>query len=466
MTDAPGVAESEERLRAILHTAVDAIVTIEASGVIESINPAAEGMFGYTCGELLGRNVSVLMPPPWREEHDRYIERYLHTGEARIIGIGREIEAQRKDGSVFPVDLAVSEVRLPGRRLFTGIIRDLTERREMEERARLRLEGAAHTARLLELGEMCSGIVHEVNQPLAAIVSFADGCLRMVRDGRAEPALIEDTLGRVAEQGTRAGEILSRLRGLVRKEESRCEAFDLGEAIGEVLLLVDHERRRRGVRVEVGREPGLPAVSADRVHVEQILLNLLRNAFHAVEGAEERRVWIRVAGAVPGRMREARMDGCSGVRPAVARHRVPCPPEGLSEEGDREGSTGRFGEGDREDPAIRRSGSPLSVDSSGGGGGEEGEDVRDREPASTAPAELHIPASVRLAVEDSGPGLAPGQHERVFEPFYTTRPNGLGVGLAISRSLAERHGGRLRAEANGAGGARFVLELPCAKEAP
>ena len=381
MIDDPGSAESEERLRAILNTAVDAIVTIEASGVIESINPAAEGMFGYTCGELLGRNVSVLMPPPWREEHDRYIERYLHTGEARIIGIGREIEAQRKDGSVFPVDLAVSEVRLPGRRLFTGIIRDLTERREMEERARLRLEGAAHTARLLELGEMCSGIVHEVNQPLAAIVSFADGCLRMVRDGRAEPALIEDTLGRVAEQGIRAGEILSRLRGLVRKEESRCETFDLGGAIEEVLLLVDHERRRRGVRVEVDRGSGLPAVSADRVHVEQILLNLLRNAFHAVEGAEHRRVRVRVTGATPGRTRGASAS-----------------------------------------------------------------------------------ASVRLAVEDSGPGLAPEQCERVFEPFYTTRPNGLGVGLAISRSLAERHGGHLRAEVNGAGGARFVLELPCRTE--
>ena len=381
MIDDPGTAESEERLRAILHTAVDAIVTIEASGVIESINPAAERMFGYTCGELLGRNVSVLMPPPWREEHDRYIERYLHTGEARIIGIGREIEAQRKDGSVFPVDLAVSEVRLPGRRLFTGIIRDLTERREMEERARLRLEGAAHTARLLELGEMCSGIVHEVNQPLAAIVSFADGCLRMVRDGRAEPALIEDTLGRVAEQGIRAGEILSRLRGLVRKEGNRCETFDLGGAIEEVLLLVDHERRRRGVHVEVDRGPGLPAVSADRVHVEQILLNLLRNAFHAVEGAERRRVRVRVTGATPGRTRGASAS-----------------------------------------------------------------------------------ASVRLAVEDSGPGLAPEQCERVFEPFYTTRPNGLGVGLAISRSLAERHGGHLRAELNGAGGARFVLELPCRTE--
>ena len=485
MNEAPGAAESEERLRAILHTAVDAIVTIEASGTIESVNPAAERMFGYTRRELLGRNVSMLMPPPWRDEHDRYIARYLRTGEARIIGIGREIEAQHKSGGIFPVDLAVSEVRLPDRLLFTAIIRDLTERREIEEQARLRLEGAAHTARLLELGEMCSGIVHEVNQPLAAIVSFADGCLRMVRGGRAEPALVEDTLGRVAEQGLRAGEILSRLHGLARREESRRETFDLGEAIGELLPLVDHERRRRGVRVEVDREPGLPAVSADRVHVEQILLNLLRNAFHAVEGADDRRVWVRATGATPGPMHGARIDARSGALPGGARSRSPRPPGGPS------------GEGARESSAIRRPVNLSSVNSSGAGDGETGERAWGRKPAGTAPAGPHVPArgertarsplretagppvphadrqgaggrhaDVRLVVEDSGPGIAPERRERVFEPFYTTRPNGLGVGLAISRSLAERHGGRLRVEAGGAGGARFVLELPCAPRDP
>lgn len=368
MNEDAGISESGERLRAILDTAVDAIVTIEESGVIESVNPAAERAFGFTRDELIGRNVSTLMPSPYREEHDRHIERYLRTGKARIIGIGREVEAQRKDGTVFPADLAVSEVRLPGRRLFTGIIRDLTERREMEERARLRLESAAHTARMLELGEMCSGIVHEVNQPLTAIVSFAEACLRTVRGGRAEPALIEDALGRVAEQGVHAAEIVSRLRGLVRKDESRRETFDLGEVIEETLLLVEHERRRRSIGVTVCCETGLPPVNADRVQIEQILLNLLRNAFHAVEGTECPRVWMRTAR--------------SGI---------------------------------------------------------------DR---------------VRLVVEDSGPGLTPEQCERVFDTFYTTKPNGLGVGLAISRSLAESHGGRLWAESDEGRGARFGLDLP------
>ena len=244
----------------------------------------------------------------------------------------------------------------------------VTERRALEAQAGLDLDDAAHTARLLELGEMCSGIVHEVAQPLTAIVSYSEACLRTVRGGRAEPALIEDALGRVTEQGARAAEIVSRLRHLVRKGGSRRETFDLGTTIEQALVLVEHERRRRRVHVEVHRERGLPPVSADRVHVEQILLNLLRNAFHAVDGADCRRVWM---------------------------------------------TTGRAG--------TRR---------------------------------------LRLTVEDSGPGLAPELCDRVFETFYTTKPNGLGVGLAISRSLAEEHGGRLWAESPDGRGARFNLELP------
>ena len=362
-------SESGERLRAILDAAVDAIVTIEESGVNRV------GQFGDRAGirvyarradraQCLGPH-ALALPGRARPPHLE-LPAYRQGPDHRHRT--RDRSAQRKDGSVFPADIAVSEVRLPGRRLFTGIIRDLTERREMEERARLRLEDAAHTARLLELGEMCSGIVHEVTQPLTAIVSFTEACMRTIRMGGAEPGLIEDTLGRVAEQGVLAAEIVSRLRGLVKKGESRRETFDLGPVIEETLLLVDHERRRRGICVSVFCEPELPPVRADRVQIEQILLNLIRNAFHAVEGAELRQVWMR----------------------------------------------------------TRRVGA-------------------DR---------------VRMVVEDSGRGLAPEMCERVFETFYSTKPNGLGVGLAISRSLAESHGGRLWAESVDGGGARFGLDLP------
>src|SRR5438105_1148533 len=125
--------ESEARMRAILQTAVDAIITIEERGIIESVNPAAEQMFGYEAAELIGKNVKVLMPSPYREEHDGYIANYCRTGRARIIGIGREVVGQRRDGTVFPMDLAVSEVRFGDKRLFTGFVRDLTDRKNLEQ---------------------------------------------------------------------------------------------------------------------------------------------------------------------------------------------------------------------------------------------------------------------------------------------------------------------------------------------
>jgi two-component system, LuxR family, sensor kinase FixL len=127
------VHETAERLRAILETAVEGIITIDEHGIIESLNPAAERLFGYAAAELTGRNVSLLMPSPYRQEHDSYLANYLRTGRARIIGIGREVVGQRKDGSIFPMDLAVSEVKLPDRRLFTGFVRDITERKRLEQ---------------------------------------------------------------------------------------------------------------------------------------------------------------------------------------------------------------------------------------------------------------------------------------------------------------------------------------------
>src|SRR5688572_26551260 len=130
------LTESEARTRAILDAAVDAIITIDERGRVESMNPAAERLFGYPAAEVLGQNVKMLMPEPYRHEHDGYLHNYLSTGQRKIIGIGREVVGLRKDGSTFPMDLAVSEVRLGARRLFTGIVRDITERKKAEEQLR------------------------------------------------------------------------------------------------------------------------------------------------------------------------------------------------------------------------------------------------------------------------------------------------------------------------------------------
>lgn len=162
------LAESEERLRGILETAVNAIVTINEKGIIEIANPATERIFGYSAAELAGKNVSLLMPSPYREKHDSYLQRYLRTGERRIIGIGREAVGMRKDGSLFPIDLSVGEVSLPGgRRVFTGIIRDLSERKELEEKILRISEEEQH-----RIGQ---DIHDDLCQQLAAI-----GCLAKV----------------------------------------------------------------------------------------------------------------------------------------------------------------------------------------------------------------------------------------------------------------------------------------------
>jgi len=171
---ASDLRDSAERLRAILETAVEGIITIDEHGIIESFNLAAERIFGYTADEVTGRNVSMLMPSPHREQHDTYLSNYLHTGHAKIIGIGREIAARRKNGTVFPMDLSVSEVQLADRRLFTGFIRDITERKEAEK-------ALLHYAALVEssddaiIGKTLDGHITSWNKGAAAVFGYTRG---------------------------------------------------------------------------------------------------------------------------------------------------------------------------------------------------------------------------------------------------------------------------------------------------
>ena len=362
--------EREAELSAVLDTAVDGIVTIDGRGIVQSVNAAVEDMFGYTAEELIGHNVNTMMPSPYREEHDRYLERYLQTGEAQIIGIGREVEGRRKDGSTFPLELAVSEVEFPGRRLFTGIVRDISERRRMEAQARLRLRETAHTSRLLELGEMTSGIAHEVSQPLAAIVGYAAACIRMLESGAPDMPLLTDTLEQIRNQGRRAGNIVQRMRQLTRKEEVQRRPIDLGTALEEVLVLVAHELRSARVRVKRELDRHLPPVDADLVQIEQVLLNLVRNAIEAMS----------------------------------------LEPEGARTLGLRTYTSG--------------------------------------------------PDEVAVEVSDTGRGLDEAVRARIFDTFYTTKDSGVGVGLSISRTIAEAHGGRLGVASEPGQGATFSLTLP------
>ena len=205
----------EALLRSILDTMPDALVVIDERGLIHSFSTAAERLFGFSPEEVLGRNVSLLMPSPYREAHDSYLARYLSTGERRIIGIGRVVVGQRKDGSTFPMELAVGEVSLTGARLFTGFVRDLTERQDRERRLNELQSELFHVSRLNELGQMAAALAHEVNQPLTAMANYLNGVRRLLAAGNQQG--VEQAMDRIVAQADRARQIIQRLRDLVQK---------------------------------------------------------------------------------------------------------------------------------------------------------------------------------------------------------------------------------------------------------
>jgi len=226
--------------------------------------------------------VSMLMPEPYRSQHDGYIHRYASTGERRIIGLGREVEAQRKDGSTFPIELSVGEFRTGGDHGFVGIIRDLTERkaqtREAEDlRARL-----THVGRLGTLGEMVSGIAHEVNQPLTAISNYASACRRLVQAGAVDGDELAQALEKIGAQAERAGQVIRGLRALVRRRDEQREPLDLNRLIRDVVKLVEFEVRQAGYRLELDLAEPLPEVAGDAVQIQQVVLNLIRNGLDAM----------------------------------------------------------------------------------------------------------------------------------------------------------------------------------------
>lgn len=286
------IEEHAARLNAVVETAVEGVITIDTNGIIESINPAAERLFGYTAQEVTGQNVNMLMPSPYREEHDQYMDHYLRTGEAKVIGTGREIVGLRKDSTTFPMELAISEVLLPNRRLFTGIIRDTSERRLAEKQERERLAEHAHAARLAALGEMASGIAHELNQPLTAIVSFADACQNLFKRKKVPQDVISDALSQISEQGIRAGDIIRRLRQFVKTGALDQEIVNLNAVIKDVLAMVSHEIHMNEVKVKLRLGKHLPGVWADKLQIEQVVLNLVWNALEAMDTSDLRQLEI------------------------------------------------------------------------------------------------------------------------------------------------------------------------------
>jgi len=360
---------SEAHLRSILDSVPDATVVIDEGGTITFFSAAAVRQFGYPNEEAIGRNVNILMPEPYHQEHDGYIRHYLATGEKRIIGIDRVVVGRRKDGSTFPMKLAVAEVRSAGRTFFTGFIRDLTERQQSEERLQEIQSELARLARLSELGEMASTLAHELNQPLAAIANYTQGCVRLLKapGGAASPQL-KEALEETARQSLRAGDIIRHLREFVSRGETDRSTADVRKLIEEAGALALVGSREQDVRSVFQFAADAGNILVDRIQIQQVLINLIRNAMEAMRGRKRRELVVRAW----------RND---------------------------------------EDHVV-------------------------------------------IEVADTGPGISEDIAARLFQPFVTSKPNGMGIGLSISRRIVEAHGGTLVAKRNAEGGATFRLELP------
>ena len=363
----------EAHLQSILDTVPEAMIVIDERGIMQSFSSAAERLFGCRAAEAIGRNVRTLMPSPYRENHDGYLQRYMNTGERRIIGIGRVVVGQRKDGSTFPMELAVGEMKSGDRRFFTGFIRDLTERQQTEARLQELQSELVHISRLTAMGEMASTLAHELNQPLSAIANYLKGSRRLLEGNSDEKsATMRDALDKAADQAMRAGQIIRRLRDFVSRGESERRVESITKLVEEASALSLVGVKDRGIRVQFQFDPAIDLVLADRVQVQQVLLNLIRNAMDAMETSQTRDLVVAIA-------------------PAESGH-------------------------------------------------------------------------VRISVADSGSGIAPEIAEQLFQPFVTTKRHGMGVGLSISRTIVEAHGGRIWVEPNPTGGTIFHFTLAVVNE--
>jgi PAS domain S-box-containing protein len=374
---------SEEKDRVIVEAANDAVITMDEKGAILLANPATRRIFGYDPVEIVGKPMTMLMPEMMRKLHENGFRRYLTTGKRHLNWQGVEVTAQRKDGQEFPVEVSFGELTSDGHKLFTGFIRDISERKQAEDRLRasernLQTTQAelARVSRLTTMGELAASIAHEVNQPLTGVINNGSACLRLLANNNLEPDVLRRALEGIIADGTRASTVLARIRAFIKKEPAEKSELDINEVIQEVLVvLAGRELYENQVLPDHQLKTDLPSVLADRVQLQQVLLNLIMNGIEAMAAVSDR---------------------------------------------------------------PRLLGVQSRIDESG---------------------------DVLVAVSDSGTGFGL-ELDRVFNPFFTTKANGMGMGLSISRSLVESHGGRLWAAPNSPHGAVFSFTLPATGGTP
>ncbi|HLG57553.1 MAG TPA: PAS domain S-box protein [Vicinamibacterales bacterium] len=343
---------SEARWRAIIDSAVDGIIVIDAHGRVEGFNRAAERLFGYTIDEVLGRNVDMLMPSPYRAEHDTYLSRYLATGHAKIIGIGREVQGLRKDGTTFPLHLSVGEITIGGQRKFTGILHDLTRRVQMEGQLRER-------DALARLGEMAAVIAHEVKNPLAGIrgaIQVFGG--RMIQEG-ANTQILNEIVARIDS----LDQMMKDLLLFARPPAPRRSPIDMVPLVRATASLLSEDPALRDIDVHV--DGGALLVFADPDMLKVVFQNLLINSAHAMQGKGSIRIAVEL-----------------------------------------------------------------------------------------------IDTTCQIAFADGGPGIPADIRQKIFTPFFTTKSRGSGLGLPTVKRFVEAHSGEIAIDCPPGGGTTVLIRLP------
>jgi two-component system, LuxR family, sensor kinase FixL len=362
---------ADSLLLSVLDTAVDAIIVIDEKARIQVYNQACERLFGYRAAEALGQNVRLIMPAEFSRHHDRYVEEYLSTGSRKIIGIGREVKGQHRDGTVFPVNLSVGEAVTSEGRRFIGIIHDLRQRHANEERLNQLQANMVHMARVSTMDEMGAALAHELNQPLTALMLYLQAVERACERPNSINPIPENVLAvlhKAVREAERAGNIIQRMRHFVEKREPQRRLVDLNPLVVDALELTKFGTRPGSTSVKCDFEADLPQVFVDPVQIQQILVNLARNALEAVKGRPKPEVVI----------------------------------------------------------TTRRGAKAVSI-----------------------------------RIEDNGPGIRADAIPDLFKAFASSKNEGLGLGLAISRTIAQSHGGTIEVDPGGQGrGARFTLSLP------
>jgi two-component system sensor kinase FixL len=324
--------------QALMEAAVDAIIVIDHRGRMQAVNDAAQRTFGYRADELLGENVSMLMPGPDRDKHDEYLATYLRTGVAKVIGLGRQVIAQRKDGTLFPAHLAVGRIAESRPPRFVGLLRDTTIEQEAigalklerdranaslerEEHASLAQERVTRVARLTTMGEMAAGVAHELSQPLTAIATYARACERYLEMPQPDHAEMREAVREIGNESQRATKIIERLRQQVRSEEQnqRLPTY-VNDLVEDLRALLEADARIYETRLHIALAPHLPRIDANSAQLQQLILNLMRNAFEAL--AENppgtRDLELTTARTANGDVEIRISDNGPGVSPAIS----------------------------------------------------------------------------------------------------------------------------------------------------